>query len=120
MSELFRYPDGTTERRYTHMEARLVLAIRAVVMVISLPFLLVVYSTTLFDVALVVAFLVAATLLFAVLWLRARRRAGRPPSGTPAVAEWKEEPASKAEKSTEGGSGPSSADRKSGGPGSSS
>lgn len=48
MSELFRYPDGTTERRYTHMEARLVLAIRAVVMVISLPFLLVVYSTTLF------------------------------------------------------------------------
>ncbi len=79
-----------------------------------------VYSTTLFDVALVVAFLVAATLLFAVLWLRARRRAGRPPSGTPAVAEWKEEPTSKAEKSTEGGSGPSSADRKSGGPGSSS
>ena len=48
MSETFRYPNGTTERRYTRMEARLVLATRVIVMLVTLPFLLVVYSMTLF------------------------------------------------------------------------
>lgn len=41
MSVVHRYPNGETERRYTRSEARVVFAVRLLVVVVVLPFLLV-------------------------------------------------------------------------------
>ncbi len=40
MSELYRYKNGATERRYTKNEARLLLSVRIAVACFCLPFLL--------------------------------------------------------------------------------
>ena len=40
MSELYRFKNGTTERRYTKNEARLLLSVRIAVACFCLPFLL--------------------------------------------------------------------------------
>ena len=40
MSELYHYPNGATERRYTKNEARLLLSVRIAVACTCLPFLL--------------------------------------------------------------------------------
>ena len=40
MSELYHYPNGATERRYTKNEARLLLSVRIAVACFCLPFLL--------------------------------------------------------------------------------
>ena len=40
MSELYRFKNGTTERRYTKNEARLLLSVRIAVVCFCLPFLL--------------------------------------------------------------------------------
>ena len=40
MSEVYRFKNGTTERRYTKNEARLLLSVRIAVACLCLPFLL--------------------------------------------------------------------------------
>lgn len=40
MSQLYRFPDGSIERRYTRIEAGLILTLRGVVLLLCLPFLL--------------------------------------------------------------------------------